>query len=356
VYESRDLVGRLLTERHGRAPNHGKCEEVASFLAHARQFFISAQDADDLVRPLLLYYGVLSLTRLVVLASDVELRESALTAGHGVELEGWRETLAQDGGGIAKVPDLRLRVRGGTLSELARATQNIERSLVFSAPMPAQVQLVVPGARAFPTADGQQVMLTLGDLWDRMPDLQALVERALGHRAKAYPATVFMLSWTTHTDFEVLPTALGLPEETELRESLSLPSNVAVRHSTFVNEATLRTAVVQMARLGEGVLSVRWEHPDAALPYVHLIKTNVDGMTYLVSPLPGGMKLSTMSMLFLLAYTAGMFVRYYPTRWHDLVTRKKGDFTYPLFKAGLDLVERRFPELVLMEMESPPAA
>jgi hypothetical protein len=48
-------------------------------------------------------------------------------------------------------------------------------------------------------------------------------------------------------------------------------------------------------------------------------------------------------MLFLAAYAVGMLVRYYPTLWQGMSSIRPGDHAFPLLRAAVAHIERRFP-------------
>ncbi len=61
-FESHDLVKAWYKETHGREPNNAKISQVNAFFSQGREYFRNAVFADLSVKPLLLYYGVLSLS------------------------------------------------------------------------------------------------------------------------------------------------------------------------------------------------------------------------------------------------------------------------------------------------------
>ncbi len=93
LYQSRDLLEERYKERHGGTPSDGKCREIASHLIQGGQYFAAAQSAGDLARPLLLYYGVLALTRALILFADKAARETTLAEAHGLAAHEWSNLL-----------------------------------------------------------------------------------------------------------------------------------------------------------------------------------------------------------------------------------------------------------------------
>lgn len=63
LYENTDLVRDLYKRKHGGSMNATKAWEVASQFAQGRQYYQSAAGAGDLVRPLILFYGTMALSR-----------------------------------------------------------------------------------------------------------------------------------------------------------------------------------------------------------------------------------------------------------------------------------------------------
>jgi len=63
LYREQDMVRRMYEERHGGALNSTTGHSIASHFAQGREYFRSAANAAILVRPLLLHYGVVALSR-----------------------------------------------------------------------------------------------------------------------------------------------------------------------------------------------------------------------------------------------------------------------------------------------------
>lgn len=123
VFESHDFVGKWYRGRHGRTLNAIRTREIASCFTQGREYFTSAKIAATSVRPLLLYYGVLSLSRGVILLRDRTKTEANLKPSHGLEVVQWQGTLS---GGIEKVLELQVRATTGTFGELASASGNLQ--------------------------------------------------------------------------------------------------------------------------------------------------------------------------------------------------------------------------------------
>ena len=66
-YESSRLVRKKFKEVHGRELNAEKSREICTSFVQARGYMQATLVADRSVRPLLAYYGVLSLSRALIL-------------------------------------------------------------------------------------------------------------------------------------------------------------------------------------------------------------------------------------------------------------------------------------------------
>ena len=136
LYESRDLLSRFYQKRHGRELSAGKSYEIIAHLAQGRGFFASARQSSELVRPLLLHYGVYALSRGLILFLDASMHEYSLPPSHGIKAEDWQNVLKGPvSGGIDQLPNLPLMIRGGTFEVLSKVTHNVERCLIHAVPM-----------------------------------------------------------------------------------------------------------------------------------------------------------------------------------------------------------------------------
>ena len=143
MYESTDLVKRFAKQRKGRSPNTAKAREISAHFAQGREYFRSASGAGELVRPLILYYGVLALARGAVIFLDQT--KFQLESAHGLDASGWVDVLSKP----RKLPEATVRIEnGGTFPELARVTDNMERVRVPRPPVSRGSGCREPGHRA----------------------------------------------------------------------------------------------------------------------------------------------------------------------------------------------------------------
>ena len=95
------------------------------------EYFKNAERSEMSVKPLLLYYGVLSCCRGVILANNPEKKEESLKPRHGLETVGWQNTLS---GGIKNVLELRVQANDGTFRELVEVCWHLKTLHMFSGP------------------------------------------------------------------------------------------------------------------------------------------------------------------------------------------------------------------------------
>ena len=160
-FESFELVKREYARRHGRTPNSAHARELAAPFTHARSYFTAALGADRTVKPLLLYYGVLSLSRGLTLALSRSKREAALGASHGLSIKDWGVELSKPNPDFARI-EVGINA-SGSFVEVCNATAN--KSLLRGGSSAVNLTyssgLVATGLK-----------LSLGDVLARVPRLQ----------------------------------------------------------------------------------------------------------------------------------------------------------------------------------------
>jgi hypothetical protein len=336
VYESAELVKKILLKRFGKRPVEHRPLEVAAYVSQGRQYFEAAQRSEPLIKPLVLYYGVLSLSRAVILCSEVGLRHDALVSRHGVTTERWGSMLGDD---VRSLPQVPLRPTMGTFLQLADATGNTERSLIYLF-YRERFRLTQQGSKS---DDIRGTEFKFQDVLSRLPDLTDLYTIAFSEPSKAH-ATFVLLHPELQTDYYVLRSSNSEPSTAGIRAAFGLHPDINIRcEDQYHHIGALQGLYFNINR----DLS-----PQAMRDYVLPIKNDMQNIPYVVEPLSGKVILSTLSLLFLASYTLGNMVRYFPLRWADLVSRGIGDSILPLLRATESLIENRFPELVLQEMEA----
>lgn len=172
-FESRDYLAKYYSKEHGRSLNTHRAHEIGSCFTQGREYFTSASTASDAVKPLLLYYGIASLSRGVTLLKDSKKREESLTPSHGLTTLDWAKTLHN---GISNVLNLRVQCSKGTFPEFVSAVGNGQSYAWLSKDNRTGHFKKDFGKLSFIT-DGS--FLSLGDFLSREKDLSSEYEIAI---------------------------------------------------------------------------------------------------------------------------------------------------------------------------------
>jgi YaaC-like Protein len=242
-------------------------------------------------------------------------------------------------GGIDQLPNLPLKITGGTFGALSKVTSNVERCLIHAVPLSAPPHH--PLSRAGTTTIRTPATISMKMVLERLPDLSAIFATTFGSSPKCYQAIIFFLSEDTQTTISILGTELGLPNADEIRSAFGLPADVPFSTLDRVGLYKVKNISYHINHSSESDL----------LEKLPPIKCDREGNTYVIEPLPDGSDLSSLSLLYLIAYSMGMLARYFPSKWLSLLKSNKGDFAFPLLKAATTVVEERFPQLVLQGLE-----
>ncbi|WP_426453828.1 YaaC family protein [Paenibacillus sp. S-38] len=322
IYESRDSITRHYEKRHSKSLKSAKAEEIISQLAQGREFFRSAKDASYLVKPLLLYYGVISLSRGLILFLNHELRENSLKPSHGLMENDWRQILHS---GNSRLGDITAEVTQGTFSELARVTHNIERVLLPNSNEQRQWSRL--GTKEYP----HKTKFNLKEILKRSPEIREIFEKTFHERTFCYGLSI-KAHGSIGTVMDIYCDKDSL-NASNIKEKFRVP----IKATENFEEGHFYLSCI-VSHFSEDELS-------SNLPPIF------EGhLGYVTLPFDDGIKLSTLSRLYLLSYFLGILVRYYPTNWTQLVTRQKGDLIYPVLNAVVELVENKFPIKILEEI------
>lgn len=337
MYESSELVQAALSERHGKAADADRAREVAAHVTQARQYFDAADHTPTLIRPLLLYYGVLALSRAVILCSGTSPVATGTLGGHGLSTGRWSDQLAN---GLSELPNIEMTALKGTFTDLARATGNVERVLVYGSHK-LRSSLVQEGTASY-AGGSDRLRFTMRDVLARIPDLVETFEGAMQAFSACHPAYV-QRHPGLQTDYFLVPTRRGLPEVDHIRNSLGLHPAVEIQSNDFHHWLGEVPGLSFMIHVENS--------PREMQEYEAPLKNDGRAIPYVVEPLSGNIRLSSLSLLFAASYAMGMLVRYYPSQWAALAGQSPGNQMMPILNAAASLIHRRFPALVLDEIE-----
>ena len=327
-FESHDFVARWYRKAHGGKASTAKVKQINACFTNGREYFRNAARSDMGVKPLLLYYGVLSCCRGVILANDRDKKEESLKPRHGLETVNWQHTLS---GGIKNVLELKIRATDGTFGELVEVCWHLKTLHVFHGPTNEMGSTGQPLGDVRFATDGSQ--MSLGDLLSRLLQTGMAYPELTGRPAKMFGgARIASHPPGLHVAFPLR----GIPDE--LR-SLEDGVNIQIGSSNLV-----APGFRQSDDAGDTLMFVRrdGEVHLRSVPVSHY-RGEGDFMS-VIQDFPNGDKLTEFSKLYLVSYVLGMLVRYHPSIWTALLRHESGDFAQPLLVDAVEAVENDFAE------------
>lgn len=324
-YESFELIKRDYAARHGIRPNTGHAREIAAPFSHARSYFRSAQNAELTVKPLLLYYGIVSLSRGLTLILSRGLREAALTPSHGLAAKDWSNSLS------GEQPDFgAIRIAttgGGSLIDLMKATGC--RSLLRANSSGINYRTETP-----PLPAGAE--FTLGDLLSRQPALR-------DHHIR----------WADTTNCVSLG-GLQTDDPADGIATVKLPKSGKPPVDRILSDRIFAGTAYRLAKEDADAFYYEGPNKTAILPaltdHADAIFLGI-GDVWITAAMGDGVRLSKIATLFSLSYALGMLVRYFPTQWTALVRGQIDDAPLPTLAAAVDFIESAFPSVVVDFLE-----
>ena len=120
-FESTDYVIEFSKRRIGRTYSREKANEISLAYRQGRNYFEQASLSEYTIKPLLIYYGALSLSRALMLVIDPMKREASLSSTHGLK---WISHTHYSKGNAVNMLGLQLKITQGTFLELIICTKN----------------------------------------------------------------------------------------------------------------------------------------------------------------------------------------------------------------------------------------
>lgn len=314
--ESVDVVTDWHERIHSRTLSMRRALEVTAPAKQAREFFRNAANADNTVRPLLTFYGVASLSRAATLLLKRDNGEAGLTSGHGIETDEWRQTLSgEPHAALRAIGGLKIRTCAGLFHDFVTEVGVRMCLHLSSSAVDGRLQFLAPEI-------GTEVKLH--DLLCRLPD----VTRELAHVKDLQPL--------------VAPIQMSGKED-----GMTAFRVTGERFKDFEEEYVKLGCVVD----SPGAITTRLKVPKEVQPqfvqaYITSSFASIPSI-FIAKPFSTDLRLSQISMTYLLSYYLGMLTRYFPTHWVALHQGARGDSFRPAIQAAQRYVERVFPKLVI---------
>ena len=333
-FESHDFVAKWYRKAHGRHANATKVAQINACFAHGREYFRNAEHSDMSVKPLLLYYGVLSCCRGVILANNPDKKEESLKPRHGLETVDWQATLSS---GIKSVLELRIRATDGTFCELVDVCwhQNTLHSFLGPTNNVGSTGQSLGDVKF--AKDGS--CIALGDLVSRLLQTGPAYRELTGTPAKMFRgARIVSHPPGMHLAFPLV----GIPDELK---------RIADGHNIRVGSSNQVCPGLQQSEdAGDTLIFVRRNH-GAHLEGFPVSHYGGQGEYMIVTlDFPNGDKLTAFIKLYLVAYVLGMLVRYYPSIWTALLRNGRGAFAQPLLVDAVEAIEGDFAQELSLQL------
>lgn len=292
-FESGFNVENYLKEKFGSSiTNIGEISSsIALSMKAAREYYRAAEEVSILTEPLLLFYGMSALSK--VLFGATHGKESP-SRSHGLkEVEPWN--------GVSS--DLFVRiVKDGTFPQFHGCfCKESLRNQIFS----------------------------LKELFSLVPEVKVSFETVHKEKSKALKVT--------HILYGISLIDSELEKYADLEDLIKSIPNVDKRYGNTMQRFKDRIHL----------FCVNGSTPDPTI-------RAVSGEEYFVLPLKKGTMtviVPEMSLHYLIAYLLGMFSRYHLKEWAELVKGEKSGEIY-IIQKFLDTTKRKFPNMILNEMHN----
>lgn len=313
-FESKDLVKRYIKNRFGYYISTEKAIEINSAFKQGRSYFESTLNADITVKPLLQYYGIVSLSRGLILILKRESREDNMKPSHGLKFKNWNEVATK-----GKLEDLIIKTTNGTFNELILATNNKSYFRIDTNQINGKVDFFKQ----------ERFEFSLNELSFSFPDLKQSVESWLGYDIP----TSLLIKKSNINDEKSLIEIHGKDYLDKLFPD-ELFKNKTITHNKN------KTSIVYE---GNGIphLSQKWEE---VFPV---------GSVYVIPIFKNYVFMNDISKMYAISFIFGTISRYYPTMWNNICSGIKNDSIMPFVVNSLEFLQRNFPQIVIDFIQSP---
>jgi hypothetical protein len=316
-FESKDLVKRYVKNKFDFELNNAKASEIVSAFKQGRSYFKSASVADISVNPLLQYYGIVSLSRGLILILNKTSRENNIKPSHGLKIVNWSD-VSKSG----NIKDIVIKTTNGTFKELIRATNNTSYFRAGSSGInwKADYDVLIDDYK-----------LNLKELTYSFPDLKQSAESWLNieipsRALNKLNTTIEELNLTVELQGK------GLTKDIFPESIFGKIETTELQHTTKI---TYDTSIVPH-------LSQKW---------VSAFQTIGD--PYAIPPFENGIFLNDIAKTFAVSFIFGTIARYYPTTWNNINSGIKNDSVLPFAINFMDFAKDKFPRMVLDFIEAP---
>ena len=328
--QSHDFVLRTYTERHKRRPSARLIKQITANFLQAQEYYNSARVAAASVKPLLLYYGISSLSRGIILSLDPRQHEDTLAASHGLQPVRWKETLH---GEIKNLLELEVTACRGTFTELAAATRNKTEGWFHIGPYPSRVRF--EKTQDISEITNGDIKIGLGDCLSWIKQLSKIYQSVMGIPSNVFSAQIFYIAAQNNIpklQADISMFRIGDINEADMRDVFRLSTEIPILHRDGTNWIQVPALWARITGGSESDLMAQMPTYDEDSGEV----ANV------VRPIEGKYDIAPLLIMYLSAYILGMIVRYFPSIWMALLRNEKGDQAQPLLLSAMKVIEEGF--------------
>ena len=317
-YESKDLIERYIEKNYNRKASKRQIIEISSNFIQGREFFRNSEKSNFSVKPLLLYYGVNSISRGLILLLNPHLSESSLKPSHGLETINWRDYISNN-----DIINLPVEIKKGAFYELITETKNKSYLKLNSSGVNWNAIFPIPNLNS---------RFTLSDLIQTFPDLS--IEYNKWTSENLHPIKINSFDNENNVyKFNINKYNLNTAK---IQSTLGNKFEI-IKISEFQNHFELIISQDNIPQFTQSINQDPFEIGEVVISKI--INENI--------------YLNSLSQFYSLSFFLGMLSRYFPSYWINLNKTEKGDCIYPLFLKSLDIISKEYPKLIAEYLDNP---
>lgn len=317
--ENRDIVKIWYRKIHNRELSLGRIIEINSSAKQFSEFFRNAEKSSNIVKPLLLFYGITSLSKSLILLLKKNGGEETLKNGHGLHITNWNNILHTQNfsDGLRNIGNLEIEIQNGLFYEFIRTTNNKTLVHLNGSEVDFALSYDLPNL-------GNRY--TLREFISRIPDFNKDINDL---NINPQYATMHSLTYSEGIGFNLSLFKCNI----DLENYLYRKNFIKTSYNEANNISTYNTYSIET-------------NPFVLHEYINKTLGAIPNPN-LVIPFNNNQCLSELCMVYIISYYLGMLVRYYPTHWTALVQGYNGDIYWPILNRAIRYTEYVFPELIV---------
>lgn len=318
-FESKDIVKRFIAKKYNYNLNSSKALEINSAFIQGREYFASSQKSDISVRPLLQYYGVVALSRGLILILDKNAKENNITPSHGLKIKNWSE-ISKSG----NTEEIILKSSNGTFNELIKVTNNKSYFRAGSSGINCQVSFDIPET---------EVEFSFKEIAFCFPDLRQSVKAWLDIEVPSRIMNEFKIE--------------GDKYKIKIQGKYDKGLLNQIFPETYFKD-------IEITEEGNSSCIVKFnsEHtPNLCQQWVTAFQ--VIGDPCVVPPFKNGFFLNDISTMYSSSFILGTISRYYPSTWNNINKGINNDSILPFAINYMDFIQEKFPQTIMDFIKSP---